>query len=87
MKKDTNKNTTFAEKLKEHTELSKQAEEKAQSLIAQAERAMMDGDKEKTDKLMSEAEMCLETTDKTLREFEVNHNSEFSKLKSNINSE
>ena len=82
---DTNKKPTFAEKLKKHTELLGQTEEKAKAIIAQAKIAMISGNEKEADKLMAEAEMCLEITDKTLQEFETNHSSEFSKLKSICN--
>ena len=87
MNQDSNKNQTFAEKLKEVTELMRITGEKVQSLVAQARITRGSGDKEKADKLMSEAEMCLEITSRALQEFETKHSSEFNQLKSTINSE
>ncbi|OGY54551.1 MAG: hypothetical protein A2912_04855 [Candidatus Buchananbacteria bacterium RIFCSPLOWO2_01_FULL_40_23b] len=77
MNKDSNKNQTFAEKLKEHTELSRKTGEKAQSLMAQAEKAMANSDGEKADKLLAGVELLLKTTDSTLQDFETNHKEEF----------
>lgn len=77
MNKDTHKKQTFAEKLKEHTELSRKTGEKAQSLMAQAKKAIADEDGEKADKLLAEAELLFEVTDRTLQEFETNYKEAF----------
>ena len=74
------KEQTFAEKLRDHSELLEQTSARIQSLLARAKQTIEFGDDKNTDRIYAEAERINDNTNRALQEFEANHQSELEML-------
>ena len=73
---EKNKNPTFAEKLKEHSQFLKETSEKFEELNLQMSKATKDGNDTEYERLLAQGEEMIKLSEDTEREFEKNHGKE-----------